>query len=194
MQRLVTLLAFVSVIASVSSCQDNGQTGSIGKGCSQAECTANAQAWLASLNPARPYTPTFSESHCRPPDLGPARSDTRPTIYCECVESDGGQSFVIAKPPADLPCAARGRGGFCLVTNDELTECDLADPRSCDETCANIERVYAEDAKKTFAGQLLSVECFPPAGSCELTATVNGRCYASDSSGFMEESSTGCGN
>jgi hypothetical protein len=173
---------------------ENGQTGSISYVCTQASCASHARDILDSFKRVEP--PTFSGSECQP-GLAPGQSSTLEQFYyqphCRCRLADGG--YVHGPPPAGVPplapCRYVGRGGYCIWSG-EVPDCSPADPNSCESTCQELERVLAEDAKKTFEVRLRFAQCATAkcwlsgetgSGSqCPVIIEVNGQCYTIDSS------------
>jgi hypothetical protein len=131
--------------------------------------------------------PTFVGSSCHPPDTGPARLDTRPTVYCRCDQSAGG-FFLISDASLGPGCEARGRGGFCIFHDGDFAGCDPSDSHSCESTCSVLQSRLTADAAKTFSAEIRFSGCIaPPPGSvldsqprCGTVLRVDGRCYTND--------------
>jgi len=170
---------------------DNGQTGSPQYVCTEADCAATAQMTLSSLTQSV-TPPTFVGSSCHPPDTGPARLDTRSTVYCRCDQSDGGV-FVLSDPSPAAECEVRGRGGFCIFDNSDFAGCDPSDSHSCESPCSVLQGRLAADAAKTFSAEIRFSGCMaPPAGSvlyteprCGTVLRVDDRCYTNDFQGWV---------
>jgi hypothetical protein len=189
----VVALAIASALTLACSPQANGQPGSLGYACYASDCAAYTRDWLASLEPPQVIT-EFSRATCRPPDLGPARNDTRGTLYCQCQTANQSSVLVAKSGSPELPCVARGRGGTCLVLDSEITECSLDEPDSCQSTCQLLQRRLAEDAAKKFDAQVRFANCVTQdgwlagntmGGDCRFVARINGQCYTNDAPGFF---------
>ncbi|MBN1611458.1 MAG: hypothetical protein JW940_32795 [Polyangiaceae bacterium] len=182
MRRLLGLLLLGSTMAHGCS---NGQTGSLAYYCRDSECVSHALDWLESLDPSHAWAPVFVGSECHQ--------------YCKCLADDGGYEIVA---PTGSPCAYRGRGGFCILPDSEVSLCDPSEPNSCQATCADLENRLAQDAMKVFDASVRFAACVTPegwtsgstgAGSCRMVAVINGACYTNDDpGGFFTDTPHDC--
>jgi hypothetical protein len=184
MRGFLRPLVLVSTVA-CCCCSDNGQTGSLrGYACRNSDCASRAQDWLESLDPSEAWAPVFVSSECHQ--------------YCKCV-ADGGRYEIVA--PTGSSCAYRGRGGFCILPDSEVTLCDPSVPDSCQATCADLATRLAEDAAKVFDASVRFAACVTPegwpsgdtgSGYCRMVAVINGACYTDDASGFFSDTPHDC--
>lgn len=162
---------------------ENGQTGSTNYVCTSADCAATAQRTLDSLTQSS-SSPTFVGASCHPPDTGPAKLDTRPTVFCRCDQSDGG-FFLISDVSLGVDCQVRGRGGFCIFDDSDFSGCDVTDPHSCDGVCATLESRLASDAANNRSAEIRFSGCVSRSSSspssadarCGIVLKVDDQCF-----------------
>jgi hypothetical protein len=171
------------VVPSSGPRNENGQTGSTGYVCTSADCAAAAQRTLDSLTQSS-SSPTFVGASCHPPDTGPAKLDTRPTVFCRCDQSDGG-FFLLSDVSPGVGCQVRGRGGFCIFDDNDFSGCDVTDPHSCDGVCATLESRLASDAAADHSAEIRFSGCVSSSSSspssadarCRLVLQVDDQCF-----------------
>lgn len=155
---------------------ESGQTGSLGPvQCGDAaSCQARVQELVDQLQSPAPGPGAVTAKRCTyvfAADQG--LQGTR----CECDLSDGRTASL---GPQGLGCYMTGRGGTCLLGDEDFTGCDEGETASCEESCQLLQERLEQDAAHPFDVEVLLAECTDE-GACASVLRVDDQCFTRDS-------------
>ncbi|MDQ2644816.1 MAG: hypothetical protein M3020_13455 [Myxococcota bacterium] len=155
---------------------DSGQTGSVGSSpneCRAAgDCEQRVRGELATFTAPVAGRGDIESTEC----VNASLSSGHRGPSCVCYLSGGGAR---ALGPAGVDCFVYGRGGDCLAPGPDFAGCDVNDPTSCDEACAELEPALEADAARTFEASSFYQACENQL--CQTVIELDGRCFPEQS-------------
>lgn len=139
------------------------------------ECVEQAESELDALSRPLDDPPSIVASAC---EVGAVMLETRSVSgsFCDC-EHDDGRSTMLG--PNGLGCYLFGRGGDCLLSDDDFNGCEVNDPLSCTDACDLLQERLADDAARRFDTRVVEARC--QSGACSSIVQIDDQCYVDGS-------------